>query len=206
MIVDIYVYLKVYIISMRYRNTQTIKTLSELNIIFTSILFLVFGVISAQTQPPLEEVEKLLQKKITDVTALIYEGETISYAELMTENAVIPFFGLTGKEEIKKALTRLDIPRTDYTIDFSPIVKIDSTTYVTSYTIKEPSGFTSMQSEIWKFEDGQFKIVVAHLIGKDPPIQGGISKPRFFISALFLGVFSFLLLLIFKNAWLWKRK
>ena len=178
---------------------RTIKTLT---------MFLITAVvtISVQAQPSLEEAEKILQQKITDVTALIYKGQTTSYAELMAEDAVIPFFDLTGKDAITKALTRLNIPPTDYTINFSPLVKLDANTYVTSYTIIETSGFRSVQSEIWKFVDGEFKIAVAHMIPQEPPVAGGISKFRFFLSSLFLGLFLFLLFIILKNARSWKRK
>lgn len=172
----------------------------------TVLLLTTFVTISVQAQPSLEAVEKKLQQKITDVTALIYKGQTTAYADLMAEEAVIPFFDLIGKEAITNGLTRLNIPPTDYTIKFRPIVQLDANTYVTSYTIIETSGFRSVQSEIWKFDDEEFKIVVAHMIPQEPPVEGGISKSRFILSSLCLGLFVFLLAIILKNARSWKRK
>ena len=154
---------------------------------------------------PLAETEKILKEKTSEAISLLYSGKTDAYAAFFADEAVIPQVELNGLNEIKNFLGTIDIPPTEYTLEFDPIAHVDST-YIVSYKIKEASGFVPHQIETWKNIKGEWKIMASYLVMIEPKGVGGISKQRFILSSIILGVFLFLLSLIFKNAIKWKRR
>lgn len=167
-----------------------------------SIAMLLSGISFAQSDS--EDVEEILQQKVRDYTALMYKGQPEAYAELFAEDAVIPEENIEGTEMIKSMIARWQIPPTEYAIEFYPIAVIDSN-YIMSYKVNETSGFALELVEVWKRYDGELKISFASIVEIMPSdASSGISMQRFILSSLILGVFLFLLFLIFKNAASWK--
>lgn len=168
------------------------------------IYMLIVGTL--QAQPPLDEVEKILQEKIKEAAPLMYNGKSDEYVEVFAEDAVIPQIdNLTGKEEIRRLFRSFDMPQTEFTIEFNPITQVDSS-YIMSYKIIEDTGFIPHNIEVWKFINGEWKITRLIFVIVEPEGEGGISKQRFFLSSIILGIFLFVFLLIVKKALQWKRK
>ncbi|MBC2838627.1 hypothetical protein [Robiginitalea sp. SC105] len=160
----------------------------------------------ARSQTDQVAVEAVLQQKITEAHAQVYQGRTVAYADLFAEDAVFPKEGLVGADPIRNMIARWQIPPTEYAIEFYPLAQIDSS-YVMSYKITETSGFVMELVEVWKAYSGEFKIAMASVVVLEPGGSAqGISMQRFILSSVVLGIALFLLFIIFRKAARWKRK
>lgn len=167
------------------------------------------GVLSFQVvhaQQSLSEIEQHLRQKIEECLVKVYEGQPTAYAEYLADDVVMPEHNLRGKDMIYAMLETWDIPPTDYTVEFFPLVQVDST-YFFHYEVNETSGYKISYVEQWANDDNELKIKSLSIIASEPAMQtSGIGKTRFLISSFGLGIALFLLLMIYKKAIAWKGK